>query len=810
MSLNEQAAAAAESRLRGNSMSVGELRGELNSLGVDTRSAIEKNDLVALYVRAKRGDPQVPTQRPAPAAAASNSRPRTVPIPKPKRQDPYLPQMPPLPKEVNWPNGIMLLVLLMYVYSNFINPASSGEGGGSVGGGGTRLPSSYPGGVRSNAYLLGEVLDVGTNGEFKAHLKQHEEDTGLPVVVDFYSQSCGPCRQIAPYYKSLAADMAGEAVFLKVDVNKNSVTSRECNVRAMPTFLFYLNGKQVHRFSGADSRQLEQASRQLAEQAKDKKSDPSAVGTFVNQEVTPESLSTFFAKHKSDAEEHLELLKQHQGKTVSLMRLLFKKYGDVPAAVGRLDQPASSDTAAGAAATPTTTPTGGGGGGGVLEGLSTEALKAELAARGSESTEGASGEDLFTPLSTAFHCPKCHLDHDHGDHHGHHGHHAHDHDHAHAHVEDVLIVGGGPAGLSAALYAARAGLNPVVVAPKEGGQLLGKGVDVENYPGIFDGSASAVTGPSIVGTMRQQVAGFGVRLVAAHVTNVTLVQQHLGKQRAASGVAGSDGARFEVTLQDSSSSDSKEVVVRCKAVVVATGAESRWLGVQGEHELRGHGVSACATCDGYLYKDESVVVVGGGDTAMEDALVLARFAKRVTIVHRKGKFDKASHALASQVLAHEKIEVVWFGEVEKFEGKPPPPQQLGSSAEVGAGGAINGVGVGLEMVRVRITNAHNTIARIPCKAAFVAIGHDPITSFLNSTRARTTRGGYLVTPEGSGGSAGGGGGGGSTMTSVPGLFAAGDAADAIYRQAITSAGSGAKAALDVERFLSAAAVAVAQ
>jgi len=345
-----------------------------------------------------------------------------------------------------------------------------------------------------------------------------------------------------------------------------------------------------------------------------------------------------------------------------------------------------------------------------------------------------------------------------------------------------LIVGGGPAGLSAALYAARAGLNPVVVAPKEGGQLLGKGVDVENYPGIFDGSASAVTGPSIVGTMRQQVAGFGVRLVAAHVTNVTLVQQHLGKQRAASGVAGSDGARFEVTLRDSSSSESKEVVVRCKAVVVATGAESRWLGVQGEHELRGHGVSACATCDGYLYKDESVVVVGGGDTAMEDALVLARTSSKVTVIHRRGSF-RASHAMAQRVLTHEKITVLWNSSVVEFEGSPAK----------GTEGQDDYMYPKLTGVRVQTESAGGasaTARTLTCAAAFVAIGHIPNTKIFEG-QVSMGGDGYLELASG------------STATSVEGVFAAGDVADHVYRQAITSSGSGAMASLDAERWLSA-------
>jgi len=191
-SLSEQAAAAAEARLRANGMSVGALRTELDALGVDCRSAIEKLDLVALYVRAKKF-PHDAQQQQRPARPAT-PKPRTVPIPKAAAATPMkMPAMPALPFEVNWPNAIMAFVFIMYVYSNFISPSSSAVGGGDAA---SATHAGYPGGLRQNAYLIGEILDVGTDGEFQNILKQHEEDSGLPVVVDFYSQSCGPCRMI--------------------------------------------------------------------------------------------------------------------------------------------------------------------------------------------------------------------------------------------------------------------------------------------------------------------------------------------------------------------------------------------------------------------------------------------------------------------------------------------------------------------------------------------------------------------------------------------------------------------------------------
>jgi len=322
-------------------------------------------------------------------------------------------------------------------------------------------------------------------------------------------------------------------------------------------------------------------------------------------------------------------------------------------------------------------------------------------------------------------------------------------------VERVVILGGGPAGLAAAIYAARAGLKPVVVAPPFGGQLMGKGVDVENYPGLLE-----QTGPGVVMLMQKQAASFGTLFLEQSVVKVEL--------------APSGGGPFVLHTNHS--------VVKCHALVVATGADSKWLGVPGEWAFRGGGVSTCATCDGFLFRDKPVVVVGGGDTAMEDALVLARTSSTVTVVARSGSF-RASKAMAARVLAHPKITVLWHAQVVRFEGR----------ATAGTEGDDDYVHPALRRVVVAMSppgqGASETTLEVA--AAFVAIGHSPNTQLFAGQLATTAgHAGYLAVAAG------------STATSVPGVFAAGDVADHVYRQAITSAGSGAMAALDAERYLS--------
>merc|ERR1711871_950622 len=205
-------------------------------------------------------------------------------------------------------------------------------------------------------------------------------------------------------------------------------------------------------------------------------------------------------------------------------------------------------------------------------------------------------------------------------------------------AERIIIVGAGPAGLSAAIYAARAGLKPIIAAPFEGGQLQGRGVLVENYPAV-----SGVTGPVIVQDMKKQAAEFGAVFLEDMVTKIDV-----------------SARPFEVATNNTN--------LKVHTIIMATGADSRWLGAPGEYEYRGGGVSSCATCDGFLYRDQHVVVVGGGDTAMEDALVLARTSSKVTVVHRRDSF-RASHVLQTRVLQEPKIEVLLNSTVESFVGK---------------------------------------------------------------------------------------------------------------------------------------------
>lgn len=324
--------------------------------------------------------------------------------------------------------------------------------------------------------------------------------------------------------------------------------------------------------------------------------------------------------------------------------------------------------------------------------------------------------------------------------------------------ERVTIIGGGPAGMSAAIYAARAGLKPVVVAPPGGGQLVGKGVEVENYPGLAN-----VTGPEVVAAMRAQAAQFGAVFECELVTSIDTSQRP-----------------FKV---HTNSSD-----ITTHSIIVATGAESNWLSVPGEYEMRGGGVSSCAVCDGAAYYGQDVIVVGGGDSAMEEALFLARTSKSVTLIHRRDEF-RASKIMAQRVIEHPTIRIKWNSIVKKIVGEKVSNVATDSDDDDDA--------VDLDNVQMVVTGAvlTDTVtgedSTISSSAVFVAIGHTPSTSFLKGiVEFDKHHSGYLMTQDV------------STRTSVPGIFAAGDVSDAVYRQAVTSAGSGAAAALDAERWLS--------
>jgi thioredoxin reductase (NADPH) len=298
----------------------------------------------------------------------------------------------------------------------------------------------------------------------------------------------------------------------------------------------------------------------------------------------------------------------------------------------------------------------------------------------------------------------------------------------------LAIVGSGPAGLTAALYAARAQLSPVVVAGvPAGGQLLIT-TDVENYPGFPDG----IQGPELVDRMRRQAARFGTTFVDDNVVRVDLAHRPFRLE------TGTHGA------------------IRADAVVVATGANARWLGLPSEERLKGHGVSACATCDGYFFRGVDLAVVGGGDTAMEEALFLTTFATHVTVVHRRDRL-RASSIMQERARTHPKISFLMDREVMDVIGREK----------------VEGV-----RLRHRLTGE---ISELKVGGLFVAIGHIPATEVFHGVLDRDPEG-YLRVHDG-------------TRTSVEGVFAAGDVHDRRYRQAVTAAGSGCAAAIDAERWL---------
>jgi len=301
-------------------------------------------------------------------------------------------------------------------------------------------------------------------------------------------------------------------------------------------------------------------------------------------------------------------------------------------------------------------------------------------------------------------------------------------------IRNVIVIGSGPAGFTAALYTARADLEPLVLKGLEAGGQLMLTTDVENYPGFADG----IMGPELMDQMEKQAQRFGAEILAVHVTEVDLSSRP-----------------FLVKAGDQ--------VWRARTVIVATGATARWLGIPGEEKLRGRGVSACATCDGFFFRDRELLVVGGGDTAMEEATFLTKFASKVTIVHRRDAF-RASKVMQDRVFANDKIEVLWNTVLDEI---------VGDDAVTGA------------VARDVETNETRTIA---ADGVFMAIGHDPTTTLFRD-QLPVDENGYLIVQEP------------STATDVPGVFAAGDVTDHTYRQAVTAAGQGCKAAIDAERFL---------
>jgi thioredoxin reductase (NADPH) len=314
------------------------------------------------------------------------------------------------------------------------------------------------------------------------------------------------------------------------------------------------------------------------------------------------------------------------------------------------------------------------------------------------------------------------------------------------HHRSAIILGSGPAGYTAAIYAARAMLEPMIIQGTQPGGQLTITTDVENYPGF----AAAIQGPWLMEQMQAQAAHVGTEVVMDHIDTVDL-------------------KRRPFTLKGSSGD-----TYTCDALIICTGAQARWLGLPSETAFQGHGVSACATCDGFFYKGKEVIVVGGGNTAVEEALFLTNFAKRVTVIHRRDSF-RAEKILQERLKANPKIEVIWDSAIEEITGTTEPKSVTG----------------------VRIKNVKSgAISTRAVDGIFIAIGHAPATSLFVG-QLPTTPSGYLITkPD-------------STQTDIPGVFAAGDVKDEVFRQAVTAAGMGCMAALEAERFLAASHVKIA-
>ncbi|MAC73856.1 MAG: thioredoxin-disulfide reductase [Marinovum sp.] len=301
----------------------------------------------------------------------------------------------------------------------------------------------------------------------------------------------------------------------------------------------------------------------------------------------------------------------------------------------------------------------------------------------------------------------------------------------------VLIIGSGPTGYTAGVYASRAMLEPILVQGIEPGGQLTTTTEVENWPGDTE-----VQGPDLMVRMEAHAKAMGTDIIGDIISDLDLSQRPFKAK-------GDSGATYTAD-----------------AVILATGARAKWLGLPSEEKFKGFGVSACATCDGFFYREQEIVVIGGGNTAVEEALFLTNFASKVTLIHRRDEL-RAEKVLQNRLLKHPKIEPLWFHELDEVVGTDAP--------------------LGVEAVRAKNTQT-GEITEIPCKGVFIAIGHAPANELVKDV-LETHSGGYVKVEAG------------STRTSIPGVFAAGDLTDHIYRQAVTSAGMGCMAALDAEKFI---------
>lgn len=300
----------------------------------------------------------------------------------------------------------------------------------------------------------------------------------------------------------------------------------------------------------------------------------------------------------------------------------------------------------------------------------------------------------------------------------------------------VVIMGSGPAGLTAALYTARANLEPLVFEGFEAGGQLTLTTDVENYPGFENG----IMGPDLINTMRKQAERFGAKCLLTNIDSVDLSKRP-----------------FRIKAGD--------IEVEADSFIVASGASARMLGIPSEKDLIGHGVSTCATCDGFFFKDKEIIVVGGGDSAMEEATFLTKFASKVSVIHRRDSL-RASKIMQDRAFKNERIKFIWNSVVEEVLGEK---------------------GKGVTGVKLKNIETER-ITEMKIDGVFIAIGHNPNTKIFNGL-LETDENGYIITSEG------------TSETNIPGVFAAGDVQDTRYKQAITAAGSGCMAAIDAEKFL---------